>query len=782
MLHPVTYRPLVLAVCGCLLACEASALTLGRPRGAALIGRPLELVVPASLEGTESGEPCVAGELFYGDQQVSRPLVRWEPATGRQGVLRITSSQLVDEPAVTLVLTVGCGQSITRRYVVLADVPPSTESAPVVPRAQVASPAAVPVPGAGESAPAVTTAPRAAVPPASIRARREAAAAARGPAEPAVAVRPLRALPAPEQARPAVRAKVPAAERGAVHPRLKLDPLDLGAGVDPVLRLSSDLTLPSGALDPQARQNAAALWEALRRTPDEILQDAVRLQGVQRDLQSLRIESQQNAVAVAQMREQVEKSGNDRNLYSLLVVGLLALLAAVAAGLAWRWQQGRRATARWFEAHSDDSSVGPLSGATPAGQGPVPSPVAGVAAAAAALKSSAPAAAQTALARKAAAREASAGASAANSGFSPSQGGEFQASVGGTVRMVGVEELIDVHDKADFFLSLGQHEQAIAVLESHIHDQVETSALAWMDLLELYHKVDKRADYERLRNEFRQRFTAQVPDFEHFDQPTSSLENYGRALSRIVALWPSRRVLSVIEESIFRKPGLPGAEPFSLEAYRELVLLYLIAKDVAPDEDSRAGELDGRHTDFPSTRLQPLSALDTRDPMAAAVVPVAAIAAAAGAAAAATPPAHLVTQPIPVPVDSASPDFDPDATLVIHPALQLSDQDREMLLIPPASPRVGLDIDLDEPTAEEALALARAAGDSDHVDLDALESDSASLDLLSSDNVDLDALESANADLEEPAPSRRDLPPLDFDTSLFDGPPLTEDPWPKNGA
>jgi hypothetical protein len=160
---------------------------------------------------------------------------------------------------------------------------------------------------------------------------------------------------------------------------------------------------------------------------------------------------------------------------------------------------------------------------------------------------------------------------------------EFLASRGGITRMVGVQELIDVHDKADFFLSIGEYDQAIALLEGHVHDDVETSALAWMDLLELYHSLGRRTEYERLRNEFRQRFTASVPDFEHFDQPSASLENYGRALSRIVALWPSPRVLDVIEESIFRKPGLPGAEPFSLEAYRELVLLFHVAKELAEE-------------------------------------------------------------------------------------------------------------------------------------------------------------------------------------------------------
>jgi len=180
---------------------------------------------------------------------------------------------------------------------------------------------------------------------------------------------------------------------------------------------------------------------------------------------------------------------------------------------------------------------------------------------------------------------------------------------------------------------------------------VETSALVWLDLLQLYHDTSRRVDYERLRGEFRRHFTADVPLFDEFDQPSVGLEHYERALSRIVALWPSRAVLDVIEESLFRKPG-SGDDAFSLEAYRELMLLYHIVSEVAP-EDSDSGY---QSTRFPHTRLQPLSA-----------------------------------KPL-----SATGGEDDD-TFVLEPGEQ------EMLLIPPSSVRLGLDIDLgdSEPKPKE---------------------------------------------------------------------------------
>ena len=56
-------------------------------------------------------------------------------------------------------------------------------------------------------------------------------------------------------------------------------------------------------------------------------------------------------------------------------------------------------------------------------------------------------------------------------------------------------------------------------------------------------------------------------------------------MARIVALWPSHKVLEVIEESIFRKPGSVEGEAFDLDAYRELLLLYAIAKEVVEPDD-----------------------------------------------------------------------------------------------------------------------------------------------------------------------------------------------------
>jgi hypothetical protein len=410
---------------------------------------------------------------------------------------------------------------------------------------------------------------------------------------------------------PVCDAATAAAGAATVRPRLRLEPLDLAIEHDPVLRLTPELaTQPLS--DPQQRAALAALWRRIQGGPDLAVQDAQRLQALQRELEAARQRTRSDAAAAAQLRARVEEAQASRTFARWLAAGLGVVLALLLAWLALRWYRLHQVerVGRWFEAQ----------GSAPPSQAvdiPVDEPHA-------ASTGPAPFAPAPAVVPPAVVPPAD----------------EFQASRGGSLRMVGVQELIDVHDKADFFLSIGEPEQAVGLLEAHVRGQVETGALAWLDLLELYHGLGKREAFERLRAEFRQRFTAQVPEFGHFDQPTPSLENYSRALSRIVALWPSQKVLDVIDESIFRKPGLPGAEPFSLEAYRELVLLYHVARDLASPQPE--GDDDPTRPARSDTMLQPLNALDAADATQA---------------------------------------------------------DRDRLMVPPASPHLGVDIDLDEPAS-----------------------------------------------------------------------------------
>lgn len=144
---------------------------------------------------------------------------------------------------------------------------------------------------------------------------------------------------------------------------------------------------------------------------------------------------------------------------------------------------------------------------------------------------------------------------------------------------LAAEELFDIQEQADFFMSLGQPEQAIEVLKNHITDHVETSAVAFMDLFDIYHRTHRQKDYEDLRAEFNRVFNAQAPSFQNYGKLSHGLESYPEAIAGIQRHWPGPQTLDVIEESIFRKPDAQN-QPFDMLAYRELMLLYSLAKSL----------------------------------------------------------------------------------------------------------------------------------------------------------------------------------------------------------
>lgn len=625
-----THTPLRHLVIGCALllgAFSASALTLGRVRGAALIGRPLNVVIQVTVDAGEgAGSVCPEADVFQGDLRMEAGRVTAEVIPGASATefgVRLRTTAVIEEPVVTVYLRAGCGTKSTRRYVLLADIPaepaaavnlPLVAAAPVVPRVAVPAPAG-PAPAAPSSsssaapagAAATTTAPGVSAP-----------AVARAPV-------PVSAKPAkPEQVRPepaqkarkpekSAKADKPAkAGKPATRSRLKLEPLDLSIEHDPVLRSSTEL-LSAPTTDETQRKHAAALWQALNARPEDVLRDTQRLDALQAEMQALQRAGLAKDAALGEVRSQLMLAQDQRYANGLVyaLAALLLLLAGLAGYLWHRWRKADANELDWWQspeafrgvpeerdwgsrAATANAPAAPRAGAEESDEVDLDLGLND------SVRLPLPPEADVVPARFRGA---------------PS---DYPSSLPGSARAVNVEELFDIQQQADFFMSLDQHEQAIEVLRNHISENVETSALAYLDLLKIYHATDRKDDYAHLRDDFNKVFNAQVPQFDAFSDKGSGLEVYQNAMARVEALWPSAKVLEIIEESIFRKPGQGGSEAFDLEAYRELLLLYAIAKDIVDQGDSvldfdLAGgaslpALDpGLRPSFSETSIQPLS-------------------------------------------------------------------------------------------------------------------------------------------------------------------------------
>lgn len=547
---------------------DALALSLGRIQGSAVIGRPVQASVPVTLQPGEELN-CVRAELQQQDLLTTPLAWRLDRADGN-AVLRLSSSQLVQEPVITVRVTVGCHDQFSQGYVLLADPPSLRDVVPVVVAPTVA---AVPEPVA-EPAPARRSPARAAPAP------RPAPESARTQA-PQRAARPV--------------GKAPPAEG---RPRLQVDLLDIAIDQAPVLKSSAQLAPPPP--NAMTRAEAVAAWQEINSPPEKQLAAArEQSQAVQAEIQALREQTRRQS-------DQLQKLVDQRNLARDIIAGIAGAIAVGLALLLWRRSRETAAQRAWYQrapaapapSHGDSSFVdSSFPDHAPEPPRIAPEPDSGW---------------------SGQANVGTGGVRTAESGYSRSR------------MLPSAEELLDVQEKANFFLAIGQPEKAIELLETRLLEHLGGSPFLWLDLLDLCRKLQRAEDYERVREEFQKHFAARLPRFEEAHTQNGGLEQYPKALSRIELLWPSTRVMQEIEKSLFEERA-PGAIMFDLEASRELLLLYSIALDVTSEEDGRpytptmvTGLEDKEPPQFENSHINtqpmPLMELDAQESMPSAMI------------------------------------------------------------------------------------------------------------------------------------------------------------------
>ncbi len=156
---------------------------------------------------------------------------------------------------------------------------------------------------------------------------------------------------------------------------------------------------------------------------------------------------------------------------------------------------------------------------------------------------------------------------------------------------VSMEELIDLEQQAEFFVVLGQDEAAIELLGGYLKRSNGSSPLPYLKLLEIYQRRGDEAAYERARTAFNQRFNAYAPDWSsdlHFGR---ALEEYPQTVARLQALWPTPlHAMQTLGGLLFRRDA--SADTFDFPAYRELLFLYSIARELAGHVETDFGSID----------------------------------------------------------------------------------------------------------------------------------------------------------------------------------------------
>ena len=155
---------------------------------------------------------------------------------------------------------------------------------------------------------------------------------------------------------------------------------------------------------------------------------------------------------------------------------------------------------------------------------------------------------------------------------------EFSLGTGVQPRPVSVEELIDLDQQVDFFLVLGQEQAAVELLLSHVRSTGGTNALPYFKLLEIYCQQGDEEAYERTRERFNQRFNTFAPAVGGDLLSGRSLEDYPDVVLRLQRAWPQPlRAVAELESLLLRRADL---EPFDLPAYRDVLLLHALVRDL----------------------------------------------------------------------------------------------------------------------------------------------------------------------------------------------------------
>lgn len=585
---------------------NSQALTLGRMRGVALVGQGLDVTLPVQGDADDGAASlCIEADVFHADtrQEPGRVQITVEPTQTAQAFnVRIVSSSVIDEPVVTVYLRAGCGQKTSRRYVLLADVlteqavaivprvapVPFVAPAAAADRKQEASSTRSTSVGAGASASAVTRKARA---PSASRSRAAGAADNRA-GMPAVAKRPAAIASARNAARPkAPAAAIPStpadekllAGRSAGQSRLKLDPIEVLSERVATLE-SSTAGAPADLAAREAR-------------------DAQRLQALEASVKNLLAAASRNESSLLDLKSRLQQAESERYL-NPLVYGLIALSLASLAGVTLLLARGRRQArasgGNWWGGIEQQVPKAAASQAAPGSSRP-----SGFTPASAPAALSGPDPRQEvdvpahppgrrAGPRSVAGRVTQADVSLVEMSESTfdrlMQSGVTHSAVrkprvpepgrpvsGAGGKLKSSDELIDVRQQAEFFVSLGQTDQAVRVLEDRIGESGESSPLAYLDLLKIFHSLGLRDDFRQVGEDFGRIFNARVPDFPGFADEGKGLEEYPAVIASIVDVWGTPSVFTVIENCVFREKRHAPSVLLDLAAFRDLLLLHAVA-------------------------------------------------------------------------------------------------------------------------------------------------------------------------------------------------------------
>jgi hypothetical protein len=163
---------------------------------------------------------------------------------------------------------------------------------------------------------------------------------------------------------------------------------------------------------------------------------------------------------------------------------------------------------------------------------------------------------------------------------------DFSHSMTTSLRAVNTQEMLDVRQQADFFLTLGQHDEALGLLKDCVDGSLDSNPLVYLDLLKALHTLGRKAEFDHYRTGFNAIFSGHVPVYAAFSQSGNGLQAYPEICQGIEAFWPSEQAIAYIEKCLVHDTDDGTQQTMDLEAFRELLMLHGIARRIASSSES----------------------------------------------------------------------------------------------------------------------------------------------------------------------------------------------------
>lgn len=546
------------------------ALGVGRPLTLSALGQSLNLVFPVRLASGETlSLDCVRAEVLSGESRVPANLIQLQlEGDGEAAVraVRLQSLVQIDEPLVTINLSLGCPARFTRQYTAFID-PPGAAT----------TPAAAPEPVLRQYSPALSAAlATAEARPEALLAPGQAAASA-APAPPVV--KPVAKAPT----RPRRPARSP---KPSPAPMLQLEPAEVLA------------TAPAASAPAASAPDAATL---------------ARLAQLEQTLLKLQAENQatrQELKLVSQRLVEAQAAGSQGPwVYGL---GLLSLMLAGSSLYFWRARRGEQLSqeSAWWDQARSERAADPVVPAEPSKPTVPTAPAVPAAAASPAavevmshwgsLTADEPTLALPSLVAAAPPRPQPPAAAAAEPAPEPVSFQLVEPPVAVPVPAndgaptVTVEELIDLEQQIDFFMVLGQDAAAIELLEGRLQGSGAEVALPHLKLLEVLQRRGDEAAFAIAAQRYAAAFGIAAPAWGPAIGAGAGLQAQSSTLARLQACWrDSGACMAVLQRLLTGRPqgsGLDGGL-LDLESYRELLMLYGVARDLS-EHEVRGNEID----------------------------------------------------------------------------------------------------------------------------------------------------------------------------------------------